>query len=82
MMAPGGAAHADVVRSFGGEVLAPDGSLDRKRLGALVFALYASLNISYLWYNVIGCAACVLFSLVLQAALGPTAGRAEAVSMP
>ena len=38
MMAPGGAAHADVVRSFGGEVLAPDGSLDRKRLGALVFA--------------------------------------------
>jgi SSS family solute:Na+ symporter len=36
----------------------------------LVFALYFSLNISYLWYNFIGCAACVLFSLVLQAALG------------
>ena len=48
----------------------------------LVFVLYAYLDISYLWYNVIGCAACVLFSLVLQAALGPTAGRAEAVSMP
>ena len=49
---------------------------------ALVFVLYASLNISYLWYNVIGCAACMLFSLVLQAALGPTAGRAEAVPTP
>ena len=48
----------------------------------LVFVLYANLNISYLWYNVIGCAACVLFSLVIQAALGPTAGRAEAVSTP
>jgi Na+/proline symporter len=32
----------------------------------LVFALYASLNISYLWYNVIGCAACMGFSLLLQ----------------
>jgi SSS family transporter len=36
----------------------------------LVFVLYFSLNISYLWYNVIGCAACVLLSLILQAALG------------
>ena len=25
----------------------------------LVFALYFELSISYLWYNVIGCAACV-----------------------
>jgi Na+/proline symporter len=38
---------------------------------ALVFVLYFSLNISYLWYNFIGCAACVLFSLLLQIALGP-----------
>jgi SSS family solute:Na+ symporter len=38
---------------------------------ALVFVLYFSLSISYLWYNFIGCAACVLFSLLLQAALGP-----------
>jgi len=38
---------------------------------ALVFVLYASLGISYLWYNVIGCAACVGFSLVLQAVVGP-----------
>jgi SSS family transporter len=36
----------------------------------LVFILYFSLNISYLWYNFIGCAACVLFSLILQAGLG------------
>ena len=28
----------------------------------LVFVLYFSLSISYLWYNFIGCAACVLFS--------------------
>jgi Na+/proline symporter len=40
---------------------------------ALVFVLYFSLNISYLWYNFIGCAACVLLSLILQAALGSTA---------
>src|ERR1035438_5911692 len=31
----------------------------------LVFALYAELSISYLWYNLIGCAACVAFSLAL-----------------
>jgi SSS family solute:Na+ symporter len=35
---------------------------------ALVLGLYFSLPISYLWYNVIGCAACVLFSLLGQAA--------------
>ena len=37
-MAPGGVAYADVVKAFGPSVLAPDGSLDRKRLGDLVFA--------------------------------------------
>jgi Na+/proline symporter len=37
----------------------------------LVVVLYACrLPISYLWYNLIGCAACVVFSLALQAALG------------
>ncbi len=36
----------------------------------LVFILYFSLSISYLWYNFIGCAACVGFSLLLQAFLG------------
>ena len=35
----------------------------------LVFILYATLTISYLWYNVIGCAACILFSFALQAFL-------------
>jgi hypothetical protein len=38
----------------------------------LVFVLYFNLTISYLWYPLIGCAACVLFSLILQAALGAT----------
>ena len=37
----------------------------------LVFVLYFSLTISYLWYNFIGCAACVLFALLLQTVLGP-----------
>ena len=32
--------------------------------------LIPALDISYLWYNLIGCAACMLFSLVIQAALG------------
>ena len=36
---------------------------------ALVFILYAWLDISYLWYNVIGCAACVALSALLEAAL-------------
>ncbi len=36
----------------------------------LVFILFFSLSISYLWYNFIGCAACVVFSLALEAALG------------
>ncbi len=33
---------------------------------ALVFILFATLDISYLWYNIIGCAACMLFGLMLQ----------------
>ena len=35
---------------------------------ALVLSLYFSLTISYLWYNLIGCAACVLLSLCFQVA--------------
>ncbi|HEU5396576.1 MAG TPA: sodium:solute symporter [Verrucomicrobiae bacterium] len=38
---------------------------------ALVFILYFNLTISYLWFPLIGCAACVIFSLVLQAWSGP-----------
>jgi len=49
---------------------------------ALVFILYFSLNISYLWFNFIGCAACVLFSLLIQAAIGPTIGPTEVLSAP
>jgi solute:Na+ symporter, SSS family len=36
----------------------------------LVIALYFSLSISYLWYNLIGCAACVLLSLVFRLLFG------------
>jgi solute:Na+ symporter, SSS family len=35
----------------------------------LVFALYYRLTISYLWYNVVGCAACVAISAAIQMAL-------------
>lgn len=35
---PGSAALAEIVREFGEEVLAPDGSLDRKRMAARVFS--------------------------------------------
>ena len=43
----------------------------------LVFALFATLEISYLWYNVIGCGACVLLSLALQAVLTRRPGPAS-----
>jgi Na+/proline symporter len=36
---------------------------------ALVFVMYFTLSISYLWYNLIGCGACMLFAIVLQALL-------------
>lgn len=39
---------------------------------ALVFVLYFNLTISYLWYPLIGCAACVIFSLMLEVAFGKT----------
>jgi Na+/proline symporter len=45
---------------------------------ALVFILYFSLGISYLWYNVIGCAACVGLSALLQGAIGLWGGAAGA----
>ncbi len=35
----------------------------------LVFVLYATLSISYLWYNLIGCAACMILGLILQTLL-------------
>ncbi len=48
----------------------------------LVFVLFATLEISYLWYNLIGCAACMGFSLALQAAIGPGPSAAEAPENP
>jgi len=38
IVAPGQPALAEIVRTFGREVLQPDGALDRKRLGAIIFA--------------------------------------------
>jgi Na+/proline symporter len=37
----------------------------------LVIVMYFSLNIGYLWYNLIGCAACIAFSAALQTVLPP-----------
>ncbi len=36
----------------------------------LILVLYFTLNISYLWFPLIGCAACIFLSLVLQGVLG------------
>jgi dephospho-CoA kinase len=47
VVAPGTEGLAEIERAFGGGVLAPDGSLDRGRLGEIVFAdpdLLATLN--------------------------------------
>ena len=44
---------------------------------ALVIVMYFSLNIGYLWYNLIGCAACIAFSVALQAVLPPRADADE-----
>jgi SSS family solute:Na+ symporter len=44
---------------------------------ALVIVMYFSLNIGYLWYNLIGCAACIAFSVALQAILPPRANADE-----
>jgi SSS family solute:Na+ symporter len=49
---------------------------------ALVFVMFFSLNISYLWYNFIGCAVCVLLSLIIQTLLGPTDKTAAVLSAP
>lgn len=38
---------------------------------ALVLMLYYTTPIAYLWYNLIGPAACVLFSVIFQKMLGP-----------
>ena len=40
----------------------------------LVIVMYFTLDIGYLWYNLIGCAACVALSLALQAMLARRAG--------
>jgi Na+/proline symporter len=37
----------------------------------LVLVLYYQLTISYLWYNLIGCAACMLLGILIQAAIAP-----------
>src|SRR5205814_1070602 len=39
----------------------------------LVVSMFLSLNIGYLWYNLIGCAACIAFSMLLQTVLGSRA---------
>ncbi len=45
----------------------------------LIFVLYFTLSISYLWYPLIGCAACILFSLILQFIINRTARVKEPI---
>jgi solute:Na+ symporter, SSS family len=45
----------------------------------LVLVLHFHYKISYLWYNPIGCGACVLFSLALQAAFAAVGRPAQPV---
>jgi len=49
---------------------------------ALVLGLYFTLPISYLWYNVIGCAACMGLSLAIQAALNAAGPGAREAATP
>src|SRR5260370_24069138 len=42
--APGGAAYAAVVAAFGAEIVAADRTIDRKKLGAIVFGNPDKLN--------------------------------------
>ena len=46
---------------------------------AFVFVLYWALSISYLWYNVIGCVACMGISILIQQAAG--GGRTPALNV-
>jgi len=39
VVVPGAPAHDDIVAAFGGGILRPDGTLDRQKLGAIVFAV-------------------------------------------
>ena len=63
-----------------GVCAAPPCSGARSTAQMLVIVLYCNLSISYLWYNVIGCAACVLGSLLCQAAFGAGAGEPPSLS--
>jgi Na+/proline symporter len=46
---------------------------------ALVLGLFFTVSIGYLWYNLIGCAACVILSLLFQAVRG---NRADGSARP
>jgi Na+/proline symporter len=48
----------------------------------LVFALYYSLTISYLWYNVIGCGACMALGVLIQFVIGNNLSREEVLPTP
>ncbi len=37
---------------------------------AIIFVLYSTLTISYLWYPLVGCGLCILFSIILQSFMG------------
>ncbi len=60
-------------------------ALAAQLLVLIVYSLhyrFPKLDFSYLWYNLIGCAACVLLSLILQVALGSSNKTAPSPPAP
>lgn len=47
---------------------------------SIVFILYFTLSISYLWYPLIGCAICVVLSWILQMAIGDRSNGGRVIS--
>jgi Na+/proline symporter len=47
------------------------GALSAQALVLILFFTVPDNRLSYLWYNVIGCASCVLLSLAIQSVIGP-----------
>ena len=64
VVAPGEPALAEIVREFGPGVLQADGTLDRKRLGGVVFADHAGVEILGLYWHFVDLVWIILFTIV------------------
>src|SRR4029077_13095952 len=57
------------------------GALAAQVLVILLFCLVPDSRLSYLWYNPIGCAVCLLVSVVVQLFIGPNVKPGEQVAI-